>query len=1654
MRLFFDWLHDALAALSDALWAGAVLVLDGIGDLGSLGTGAIVLAVAALLFAAARLMQSRLIRRLAADPRNRLGFVDHEIWFFLPAWLFLPFALLWRGLKALWHWLTGLFRDRTDTSATAGETGPEEEAPYLAATLGPSFLLGGLVTALLYVAARVVEPLVATRLGLSPGVSAWEYLFFGRRPELAPYLPLGRNLPFLAAFTAFLLWGTVWWWLARLVRAFHWRHLGGDLRALRDDPAVLPVWRRWAAVRHLVRPALPYRRWAGTSMTVALPLAAWAWFTLADAPYRVAASDLAVALVVCLGWLVHLTLHGAERRSPEVPAEDAEPDTKAFGWPEVCADLEERLQIATPQPLRPPRPSTALPFAPSTALEDPLLSPLLGELVPGDGPATERRLLPLQREELLRLSRLGHVFTQPPAPRGELLLGDTRDQQGDGVHERNRIVLAPEGYGKTTLAVLAAANHALVHTRTSLLVVRDEEEAAALHERIRRPLDRSTLRWTLRVRRVGDDLVDDLTRGIVPDIVVASLHHLTATVLDRWETYAPLLRSLGLIVVDDIESFAGAVETHGQLAFRRLSLAARKLLAVDHLGDEAAPLLLALGCNTMHQAPLWVKALLGEEAEVETHGAEPTGSVPPPVERSQVFYRLHDFRSAAEERLDPVELIESCERRSVAWHYRTCSDGQRNVGRASLYLSEDPECFTEDPADAAVVLLDGSWSEVRREIARLPLAGSRHPRSPCAIVTLGDPDIEMAFTQHDPKLALAGELAALPRPVLRPPTGRTVARHLAADLTQSWTEVADVLHTFGNGSAHTLRELAEEGLLLSEQRTDVQQRVNDYEEKVYVRALANAVAETRQDEDRAPLPPKVVQVELASERAVSILDRTDLDHIATVDADSAGLAFYPGRVFSNARGRFVVVHHARQEGGRAAGTEVLDDDRELPEGTILVEPLLGDDVSSPRRRIWIDRVLATGHPGRKEAQRRAALESVGDDEEATAPRSSPPDRRTADDPIAVGHSFYGPDPLRIGEHRIEVELALVELRARHFATYLLGPAFCEVRQRRLFDERDGGGEGGAWETSLASVALCIYPNPDHPTGGDEARDRPPTLCLNQARLVAAAMRAVLPSIYRGAGEGLDIGIHLDPRPDQALSPDYELNPWDCFVLFDLHAMGNGTARALHRDGVELLLRLSRLLLERVLYHDRLLALHDHWATSTVITDLYADDGATRPSGEHSEPKQHLRERREQERRLRHETLAWLDSRLRPEGDAAAFSGALGRSPFEAEHGEGDVIDIGRCWYRRERSVADLVWVKHRWRGPVDEEHMVDIGFDRELAEEARRLDADSPLLSSGREHHLQHLSDPAFAMDDGSVWGEPGAVWRVEGEENEPHSAQAGAGDPETVTYHAHAAALAAYSWLHIGPLARKLAHYSKPNTEKPLPSDEASRHRLASFLSAFVQGIPTVRPDPDAALTDRLRPAIPVLLERCGDLHAKSLLLATLLQACGIPSGLALSRETKRCLVMAALPDPVAQTGVTITVYRDEMSRFASPEDSTGEPEHHRRGTAAARRMYEKLESWSSEVHLNRPPRFWCELPVRQQPQEKGEETHSGDGEGMNWLFVPIDTSSLQPVGAAALTEPTSWVFLPLVSVFHSLPDLLATDRERAEHAEDAAHGEEERPR
>ncbi|MGM0558659.1 MAG: hypothetical protein ACQEVA_19895, partial [Myxococcota bacterium] len=198
--------------------------------------------------------------------------------------------------------------------------------------------------------------------------------------------------------------------------------------------------------------------------------------------------------------------------------------------------------------------------------------------------------------------------------------------------------------------------------------------------------------------------------------------------------------------------------------------------------------------------------------------------------------------------------------------------------------------------------------------------------------------------------------------------------------------------------------------------------------------------------------------------------------------------------------------------------------------------------------------------------------------------------------------------------------------------------------------------------------------------------------------------------------------------------------------------------------------------------------------------------------------------------------------------------------------------------------------------------------------------------------------------------------------------------------------AMAVHNYEPLGPLARLLMERSGGGT-----GDIESRNRLVSYVARFVQGIPFQ----SSRAGEQLQGPLRTLLYRLGDQRSQTLLLALLLEHCGIEAGLMLAPRTGELRAAAAIP-PV--------LVADETSTFDE-------------GASADQDTVAHLRTWL-DASTHRTPRVvWGELPAR-----------PGSGRGTLSLMVAVDTDHYAELGAASIQKPSQWVFLPLSAAWARL--------------------------
>ncbi|MEM9553336.1 MAG: hypothetical protein AAGC60_03695 [Acidobacteriota bacterium] len=1219
---------------TNLVWGLVALLLDATRALGAGQSLGLAILLGVVLIGCARWLQVHQRTTLAADPTARVRLVRADLARSLPVLPLWPVVLLARALRALQrrraatHEATLQGEPDTDQGAieeTSGatneetalesETGTDEAldspAPaYLAVSLGPTYLVSGAVVVGLYWLGRLVEPFLALGLDAPPRLRAWQVTLLGHRPELAWHLPLDER-PAQAALLCFVVYTAAWGLIGRLVRIAWADRLAVDQWRRRDDKSLLPSWRRAYGVRDLVALAPADAAWTTALLAASGALLAFGWLGLDDSAFGPRPSALAATSVLWLGWTVHRLLTGGQREVEE-PAPSEPPAPAEPGWPDVLAELAARHGCTEPTPLETPRP---LPPSPAHPLA--VSSPLLAELTQDLEALTElqavelRRLATIQQSaatESMRAESTAAESTAADSTAADSTADetlrlppiDTASDPRAQDRRRQRIVLAPEGAGKTLFALLAACQTTLLTARASLLVARDAARARELHARLRRRVGSSTARWSVRIRSLTasvadsaadglhgngldggnlgqDSLFGDIARGITPDILIVDLHSLVTHLLGDLRAAAPLLRRIGLVVLDDAESYRGPVEIHARLAFRRLRGQLRRLQEIDHLGEDDDPLFVLLATDSMLRTEAWLRELVGIEAGTASYDP------PTPIDDEhargglQLHYRLDSFQHRDGAALGVDELIAACERRGVAWHARAAGDGRRHLGLRGRLETREPRHHV-DAEDAAVVLVEGSWSAVRREIERLRHAGCRHliryaaanpsdgeadaPRM--ALISLVDRDQTQAFDGLDEPAPLARLLRDTPRPVLRSPgAGRSVDAHLGCDLSQGFTEVGDLLARYGEGAATTLRTLATSQLLSTQSREQISTGDGRASQQLFVRVLGRAIGASRDRRDDAHLPPPPAQVELTAGRRVELVDRDTGASLGRVEAATALLVMYPGRLVERRQGRFVV-----------ASTSDVAADRSS-DSVVSLEPTLSAAVSSPRRHL-----------------------------------------RLVERPDAPAMS------LQLGERPLQIRRSMVRVLVEHHGSVRLDARDGTLRQRVDLP---------APSVSPPFVTEALILSLTGLAGDDDGNTASPDNSRDAARLLAAAVRLVLPVLLRGGDD--DVAVGLD-GPDGGC---------DQLVLLDLQEYGNGCARALERDGLEALLRLARTVLERIVDPQRLLTRYDHWPAEPLTNDPGRVDS------------------------LRRQALIWLDAHLRPEdGVAGPPRETRDRTPKEPE----------------------------------------------------------------------------------------------------------------------------------------------------------------------------------------------------------------------------------------------------------------------------------------------------------------------------------------------------------------------------------------------------
>ena len=1045
-------------------------------------------------------------------------------------------------------------------------------------SFGPGWLASAMLATIVYVVGVLVDPLLKSTLDRPSPIpaEAWERIGFFEIELLGewswPVLPLADHpAAGIAVHLAFWVFAIV------LVRALLlWLHR--DVRIHWNTPqAALPWYYRWVGSSTARRGDERFEGWAARLLWVGWPLFLLCGYLMANESMRrseataLACTGAPEALLGGLGAVLGQPIEGAPppgawvlggillfALSVHLILEGAPPPDAV----EKKEEEEEELPGPPPDPLR--RLGDALqaklPGAFLEALEQsPAKEAELEGFRDGESPLvaeafealTGAQLPYAHQREVLDHLRSVWTMTSPAglgaSPELREEVGPSPIRQAD-LSTPHALVLAPEGAGRTTLGCLAALYVHLDRGATTLVVLRDLEAAKSWAARLREALVRSSARWNVQVVVAGVDLAEAFLAGRTPAVVVAGLEELEADVLGAERT-DPFFASLGLIVADDVDRFTGVAEMHLHMVMRRV------WALLDTVHDAPyPPVLLAIAGPSASGMEAWARHVLAAPMRVFDRDGAPRPA--------RAILRRRDLADANGEHIPLATIAEACEVAQVPWHMRRAGDAERHLRRAETELGHLRRHHQPDPLDAEVVLIEGTYPDVRREAERLAHAGRRTDRGSVVLVLAPPADEEMVLHEEASDASERSRIDALPRAVALAEPDVVRQRHFDRALGRE-QDVGALRTRFGAALTDDILGRLEAGRRVRFREVwYFDARADDAASKRLVRAAG----ETGLGE---PIRADCVS---ESTSRVRVVDRGTSEVLFEVDRAIAPALYAPGAIFEHPRGRYQVMDREAQ--GAIPCEQVTETHRTTLERATTIE------MSQPRF----------------EARE------------------------------------LGGAPLRVASGDARVSEAVVGVRR-----YAPGPKL--VEERRYPSELVA-----SYSTELCVVATRL-----------EGREP-----LAEAALVplAAALRMILPCALRASSAIVDVAVA-------------EVGGERCLVFFDRTPGSSGFARFVAESGLNDLLSLARLVLERLVgpVQLRLHRIHD----TSAVPGLSPEDWLSR------------------------EALAWLDAVLDPPTDEGEDQGEEERGRRVAWiDGEGRG-DLGRLWISSTGRSDDLVWTRHRFR---------------------------------------------------------------------------------------------------------------------------------------------------------------------------------------------------------------------------------------------------------------------------------------------------------------------------------------------------------------------
>jgi hypothetical protein len=770
-------------------------------------------------------------------------------------------------------------------------------AEHDSATPGPPAVGAALACVLLYMFGRAIDPLLASLLARPSwfpaesweAVGWFEWKLLGR-PWAWAALPL-RDHPGLAILVHTIVWVALWAGI-RFLLEWIWASRLRWSAPTRE----LPWYFRWVGSSTTRRADQRFRRWLGRVVLVLLPIHTLTGMRLAESPGALPAPGAWVTGGLLLWSLVfHLLVRGRppkpDQKKTAEAAEPSEDPQQVRAAPLVrLREAVEHLRPGVELETLEQRDASAGRRADFPAAISALVREIFEDLT------GEEKLWTHQAELLAHLGELWRMEAGPE--RGEVPI--LTEEQATSVVRTletstpHALVLAPEGAGRTTLTLLAALHVFFDRGATSLVIVRDRSAARRYAKTLERALLGSSARWNVLVCTAGEDLSAALIAERTPAIVVADLEACEAEVLCDGRTNNFLGR-LGLIVADDVDGFTGVAEMHLQLCMRRL------WALLDRLHEAPYPAaLLATAGDSASGMDAWAKHVLAVPMRIFADDGAPT--------RAQVLIRRRDLVDGTGTDIPLSVLAEACDAAELPWHLRLAGDGNRLVRRAAFDLGNLRRHHVDDPRTAAIVIVEGTYPDVRREAARLAHAGLALERaqwadSPIVLVLAPPGDEEMVLHEEAEDAPHRELVASLPRavPLTEPRVVRQ--RHFDRAIGRE-QDLAALRDRFGGrfvdetvaklGDALRLREVL---------------HIDQASDQVVPRTLLRAVKEGALGQP--------IDAGCVSDRAsrATIVDAGTSEVLLTADISVVSASYPPGRIFLHPRGRFMII-------GELAGTEL------------------------------------------------------------------------------------------------------------------------------------------------------------------------------------------------------------------------------------------------------------------------------------------------------------------------------------------------------------------------------------------------------------------------------------------------------------------------------------------------------------------------------------------------------------------------------------------------------------------------------------------------------------------------------------------------------------------------------------------------------------